>query len=266
VVFNYRQREPIRSSVKEYYDRQHFGPRRATWAGLCDEIFEYRDVQVRPEVLRQWATGFIQKGRNEPLRPNDQELDAIAEFLMSSDVGMLAPEDLEDPEPPRFLSLFLEFLSSSPRTSPSQATINGSYEAWYREDTDDEDEEKWIKINIGLRVDPHRQVIQATETMEIHFRGDGKSDVFVGNKPSEGWGIVTPEQNLFLFMKTPPDASNHYYFTMAVNPDLSTHRMLLHLGLLRHENPARCDPTTKSLEELIKGTNGRTTVLTFKKK
>jgi hypothetical protein len=258
-----RQEERIRNSVMEYYERHHFGPRKMTWAGLCDEMFDYTEVQVRYEELRQWATGFIQKGRKKSLRPKAEETDSIVKFLMHPKIDMLSPDELEDPDPPRFLHSFVQFLHGGYTTDAPQAALGGVYESWRLAETGDE-EEKWIKTKILLEVN-RKQIVRATERMEIHFRGNGETDVIGGDQPSEGWGGVAPDGNLFLFMKTRAFVRNYYYVTMAVNLQSRSKTKVHHLVLLRHERPASCDPSVKTWEGLIKETNGRTAVLNFNK-
>ena len=43
--------------------------------------------------------------------------------------------------------------------------------------------------------------------------------VFSGGRNSEGWGIETPEGNLFLFMKENLFAHRYYYLTIATDPE-----------------------------------------------
>jgi hypothetical protein len=261
VVYTDRRGEVIRTSLKEYYEFQHAGPRKASWGGICDEIFDYTNVRVRIEVVRQWVTQFVQKGRKRPLRPNAKELDSIVAFLMHPDIDMLLPEELEDPEPPyRFLHSFLKFLSSNTKSriiSPAW-TSNGVYESWHQVEETDQIEEKWIKTNLTLEVDPNSNIVRARERWEVHFRGADGVTVFGGSPESEGWGIVTPEGNLFLFMKTKPFVRNYYYFSIAAGSQ--------NLTLLRHERPAvNCDPPDKIFEELMRETKEGMLLLIFNK-
>ena len=190
--------------MEEYYDVQSVGPRKASWGGICDEIFDYTGVHVRNEVVRKWVRQFVEKGRNKPPEPNAEELEAIVLSLMHPDIDMLLPEELEDPEPPyRFLHSFLEFLRINPSSriwTPSEK-LNGVYEAWQKIDEIDQDEEKWIKTILTLEVDREHCILRAMEGSGIHFRGADGVTVFSGGRNSEGWGIETPEGNLFLFMK-----------------------------------------------------------------
>jgi hypothetical protein len=248
--------------MKEYYDFQRVGPRKASWGGICDEIFDLRGVQVRPEVMRQWVRQFVQKGRNKTLGPNDAELEAIAFFLMHPDIDMLLPQELVDPEPPyRFLHSFLEFLRvdpSSPLPPPPQTLTSGVYEAWHRVEDPDQIEEKWIKTHLTLELDPNSRNVRATETWEIHFRGASENAVLSGgSRPAEGWGIITPEGSLFLVMKTLPRVHNYYYL-----PVLNNSR---YLTLVRHEPSKIRGDTPKSVEDRAAQMKSRTLLLTFGK-
>jgi hypothetical protein len=264
VAYTDRQIQLIRDRLVAYYDVESRGPVRATWGGLCDEIFEIAGVQMDDEVLRQFAKRATRKDRPEqPRLPSAENLEALVKFLCHTDIDMLSLEELEASKPPyRFLHSFLEFLSDS-RSGPPRA-LYGGYEAWHREETG-ETEEKWIKASITFEGDFDQRIVHATEDIEIHFRKDGEVDVIGGDRPSEGWGVVTPDGNLFLFMRTQPFAGNYYYLTMAVNPHLFSDSKDHQLVLLRHERPAMGDLSINSLEALIKETNGRTVVLIFKK-
>ena len=70
MVYNDRQRELIRARVKQYYDLHKFGARKMSWGGFCDEVFDNTQLQVRPEVLRQWVMGFVAKDREATSSPN----------------------------------------------------------------------------------------------------------------------------------------------------------------------------------------------------
>jgi hypothetical protein len=251
--------------VDEYF-AVHLQTQGLTWKGLCDDIFDRTRVHVRYETLRQWVKQFVQKGRKQPVHPNAEELDAIVSFLMDPDIDMLSPQELEDPEPPyRFLSSFREFLGIKPVSRLLAQTIDGVYEAWHQVEQMEENEEKWVRTILILKVDYPTSIVSATETWEIHFRGPDKTSVVSGDRPGEGWGAATPEGNLFLFMKTQPYLHNYCYLTIAINPKLSTDFVLNQLALLRHEGPAEGNPASETFEELAKKTRGRTLILNFNK-
>ena len=179
--------------MKEYYDFQSVGPRKASWGGICDEIFDLTGTQVRLEVVRQWVRQFVQKGRNKPLGPNAAELDAIVLFLMHPDINMLLPEELTDLETPhRFLHSFLEFLRfdpSSPLPPPPRTLTSGVYESWHQVEDPDQIEQKWIKTTLTLELDLNSRNVRAKETWEIHFSGGGEKPylmVAAADQPRDG--------------------------------------------------------------------------------
>lgn len=284
VVYTDQQREILKARVADYYDYHHRGPRNLSWGGLCDDISDLLHVRVRVEPLRQWVTGFVQKDKKKPLSPNAKELEAIASFLMHPDINMLLPEELEDPEPPyRLLQSFREFLRINPSSDISgeilvrdafslyslgalNAVYEGVYESWSEIEKINEDEERQIKEILTLEVDHKSRGLRATERSEIYCREADEVSVFPGGAESEGWGIETPEGNLFLFMKNKSTGRHwHYYLTIATEPKINPIKpvVITHLVLLRHGSPANYDPTSKTLEHLI-GERG-TLLVNFKK-
>ena len=74
MAYTDRQVKLIRDRLKAYYDLQSRGPRRATWGGLCDEIFDLVGVQMDDEILRQFAKSITRKDRpDRPRLPSPQK-------------------------------------------------------------------------------------------------------------------------------------------------------------------------------------------------
>ena len=261
MAYTERQLELIRARVKEYYDLHHYGPRKMSWEGFCDDILDNGQEPVRSEPLRQWVTGFVAKDRTQSLHPTAEEWDSVVSFLMHPDIDMLLPEELKDPEiPHRFLRSFLEYLRidpNSPLRPPPRTLSSGVYEAWHQVEDPDQIEEKWIKTNLSLELDHNSRNVRATEMWEIHFRGGDQTGVLSGSRPSEGWGIVTPEGSLFMVMKTKPYVRNYYYLPVLSNP--------LNLVLLRHQPSHYGGDTPHSFKELDIHIKSRTLLLSFKK-
>jgi hypothetical protein len=163
VVRTKRQRELIRIRVDAYYAIQN-ERRGLSWAGLCDEIFDYTQVQVRHEVLRQWVEEFIQKGRKHPRGPNDEELEAIASSLMHPDIDLLSEAELNEPEIPyRFAQFLLDFLAYPGHTQlypPKE--FGGRYLALLK-DTDGSIRTR-VELILDIRDKDH--VIRVSETSE----------------------------------------------------------------------------------------------------
>jgi hypothetical protein len=95
---------------------------------------------------------------------------------------------------------------------------------------------------------------------------------------ASGWGVITPEGNLLLFMKNDRFGHNHYYFTIALHPDIWSGTPATQLALLRHANPPAAQlallrhvypvpqtPDSRTLPDLMKETDGDTVLLHFDK-
>lgn len=259
-VFTAQQREIIKTKVDAYYDVHHEA-RGLTWAGLCDEIFDYTQVQVRHEDLRQWVDGFIPKNRKQPRRPNKEELKAIVSFLIHADIHMLSEEELNEPEIPfGFAAFLLDFLAhpGHKQTFPPLA-LSGTYVAFGRA----EDGRRRPKALLGLEVREGDHVIRVWEET---WTDDGDPlKVFRIKSRANGWAVITPEDNLFIFRKDKRSGINHYYFTLASYPSLWSDTSLRQFGLLRHGHPVPDDCTNKYLDELMDDTEDETVLLHFNK-
>jgi hypothetical protein len=252
VVHTKRKRELIKTRVDAYYD-QHQEARGLTWAGLCDEIFDLTKVQVRHEVLRQWVEGFIAKYRKSPIHPNEAELKAIASFLMHPDINMLSKKELNEPEIPyRFAAFLLDSLAypGHKQDFPPLA-LSGTYLACPRAE-----DGRMVPKVLGLKVREGDHVIRISERS---FLVDARFD------DANGWGVITPEDNLFIFLKNERSGKNHYYFTMASYPSLWSDTSLCQFALLRHGHPVPDDCTNKYLDELMDDTDEETVLLHFTK-
>jgi hypothetical protein len=271
VVCTRRQRELMRTRVDAYYEIHQDGPRRMTWGGLCDEIFDYTNVLIPVEDLRQWATNFIEKGRNTPRHPNDQGFAAIASFLMHPDIDLLSEKELNEPEIPyRFASFLLDFLAQPGHKQQfPPLALSGTYVAFGKP----EDGRIRPKAWLGLEVREGDHVIRVWEISQSWaFLVDARVDdepfhkkVLKAQYRANGWGVITPEDNLFIFLKDERSGNNHYYFTLAAYPSLWSDTSLLQFGLIRHEYPVPDDSNAKYLEELFEDTEDETVFLRFNK-
>ena len=271
VVYTKRQREIIKTKVSAYYDVHHEA-RGLTWAGLCDEIFDYTQVQVRHEDLRQWVDGFIPKKRKQPRRPNKEELKAIVSFLMHADIHMLSEEELNEPEIPfGFAAFLLDFLAhpGHKQTFPPLA-LSGTYVAFGRT----EDGIFRPKVWLGLEVREGDHVIRIWEISQSYsFLVDPRADddrpylkrLSEARSRANGWGVITPEDNLFIFLKDERSGINHYYFTLASYPSLWSDTSLRQFALLRHGYPVPDDCSNRYLDDLMDETEDETVLLHFNK-
>lgn len=261
VVHTRRQRELIRTSVDAYFD-QHQKARGLTWKGLCDEIFDLAKVHVRDEVLRQWVEEFIAKNRKSPLHPNEAELKALASFVMHPDIGMLSEKELNEPEIPyRFAAFLLDSLAypGHKQDFPPLA-LSGTYVACGRA----EDGRMVPKVWLGLEVREGDHVIRIWEhDYPVDARFD--DDEPLHERILKPQSVITPEDNIFIFLKNERSGKNHYYFTLASYPSLWSDTSLRQFALLRHGHPVPDDCSNKYLDELMDDTEEETVLLHFTK-
>jgi hypothetical protein len=247
-------------------------PATGSWAGVCADISDLIHVHVRHETLRQWAEGFIQKGRKTPIHPNEEELRAIVSFLMHTDIAMLSEEELNKPEIPyRFAAFLLDFLAQPGHKQKfPPLALSGTYVAF----GEAEDGRIRPKAWLGLEVREGDHVIRIWEISQTwSFLVDARVDddepfsekVLKAQNRANGWGVITPEDNLFVFLKDERCGQNHYYFTLASYPSLWSDTSLLQFGLIRHEYPVPDDSSAKYLDELFEDTEDETIFLRFDK-
>jgi hypothetical protein len=209
VVRTEGQREIVRNRLNEYRNLRGVGTRKPSWRRIGDEIYDRTEVHVRSEVVRKWVEQFKEQNRKTPVRTNAEELEAIISYLIK--VRMLLPEELKNPEAPNlFLHSLLKHLQHN-RTSVSPAALDGVYEAWHQVEATDQNEEIWIRAKLELKIDPDTRFVRAIETLETHVREADETEVLSDGRTNEGWGVITPEGNILLFMKT-PDRHNYLLF------------------------------------------------------
>jgi hypothetical protein len=270
--------------VDAYYQIQHERID-LSWNGVCADISELVHVPVRHEPLRQWVEQFIPNNRKQPRRPNKEEFAGIASFLMHPDIDMLSEQELNEPEIPyRFAKFLLDFLAYPGHTQlypPKE--LAGRYLAVLKDTYGSI--RKRVELILEVRERDH--VIRAFEAseawshaIEVGFNPgeDCETSELDATSRANGWGVITPEGNLFQFMKHELLGYNHYYFTVALHPDIwsgtppTQFAFLRHtdppthsLALLRHAYPVPQTPDSRTLTDLMKETDGDTVLLHFYK-
>jgi hypothetical protein len=169
---------------------------------------------------------------------------------------MLSEKELNEPEIPyRFAKFLLDFLAhpGHNQTLPPQA-LSGQYRA-LRKST-----EITRRVELTLDVRDGDHVIRVSESSATW-----SSSVLTTSYHAHGWAIITPEDNLFMFIKNDRYGYNHYYFTIALHPSIWSDTSVRELSLLRHQYPVlrECDSTY--LPGLMKETDDDTAFFLFKK-
>lgn len=268
VAYTDRQIRLIRDRLVAYHDVESRGPVRATWGGLCDAIFEIAGIQMDDEVLRQFAKKVARKDRpDRPRVPSAENLEALVKFLCHRDIDMLKVTELKEPEIPyRLARSFSEFLQTEPgnRSLPAPTAINGSYRAVMQYTKDDE---RVIELTITVDDDDASLVRLLEDTESYSHRN--RNDVTLSHRElsqrrqSEGWGVLTPEDNLLIFMKEMIYGKNYYYLTMGMDQSIFSGSSVKVLMLLRHQYPTQHVPVPQSFDELKEESDGDTTLIRF---
>ena len=261
--------ELIRGRLETYYDVESRGPRKVTWGGICDEIFDLMNVQMDPEVLRQFVRRV--KRRGVPRIPSDENLAAVISFLKHKD--MLSDEELKEPEIPFLLiRLLLEYLRPDEHSEILRPPLR--FAGVFNSALASEDKSNRIDVELTLRTDNRDHFMRVAEKFELYaYPPDAMQDkestniapMLQNRRLSEGWGVMTPEDNVIIFMKQKPYAHNHFYTTIALNPSLWSETSARQLVLLRHGYPGEVDPIPEVLEDVFKEAGSDMMCLRFNK-
>lgn len=207
-----------------------------TWQGLACEIAGETGQSINPEILRQFVQGVSKKTNPGRQRvPEGNNLEAIVRYLMHPDIDALAAHELNEPDfayhaPVRLLAYLKQDFDQTILSPP--LSLQGSFQATLYNGT----------IELDLQVSAESDVIQVTEREKTSpsyedWSGGKRQPLPPYKKTSRGWAILTPEDNLFAFMKEMPYGKNHYYFTVSGNFDIWAETPLSHLIFLRLDYP-----------------------------
>ena len=177
------------------------------------------------ERLRQFVEGlYIKKGQHKEHKlftPKDEALDAIAKFVLSPDNPILSEEELKEYVPEYHAPLrLLEYLDQSTgaeRHIPIDK-LQGVFQTRSKRGA------YFVVKEITLQQPSPQGLVQVVETEDYYQPDFGKSydTASLARRKREwfsqvkygGWAVVTPEDNLLLFMKKELNGCNRYYFTL----------------------------------------------------
>jgi len=250
-----RQKELIRARLENYYDVEHRGPRKVTWDRICGDIFALTDIRMDDEVLRQFVRRV--KRRGVPRIPDTENLRAIVSLLKH--VDMLSDKELQEPDVPfALIQLFLQYLRHDEHSEilAPPGALDGVFNSAHALG----DGSTRIDVELTLRTDPRNHFIRVAEKLESYTyppeerHAEASSNIapiLQSRRLSEGWGILTPEDNIIIFMKQRPYAHNHFYTTIAVNPGLWSQTPVKQLALLRHEYPIESSSIPEAPQDVL---------------
>lgn len=199
-----------------------------SWNALRERLAVYTDVDFGKDDLRQFVEGKKQGHANFRV-PQVHRLRAIFDFLSNEDIAVLTPEELDQAElvgvhAPLHLARYLVSLST-PDPVEFPRSLVGQYDAISR--TDGTIVEKHMQISFDGRgfasVDETHEVyhvnLPSGDLPEARLRrkisSKRKPDARIRHN---GWALITPEDNLLLFMKSVDTRENHFWKLAVEHP------------------------------------------------
>ncbi|MCW8966047.1 MAG: hypothetical protein OQK82_05085 [Candidatus Pacearchaeota archaeon] len=259
----------IRNAIRAYqrYERSHDGTY-FNWKDVQEAIEEYTGEKVPHERLRQFVQGFKDKdGIRKFPAPRDAKLTAIVQFCTHEDVDLLNEDELEEFLPAHQAPLrLLEYLDQDfdAERIPPPDSLYGEYRI------ESENIVDAFNYSLTLERGDNSGLIQVTLTEEYFDRSYAVPFDEVGSEyrsatPASfekygGWAVLTPEDNLFIFLKRERNGMNLYYLTIASGNNIWVDDVVEELMMLRHDFPFefkvergarvdKLDPLYKQLNE-----------------
>lgn len=238
-----RLRDALRAFHK--FGRDAVDGRHYNWKDVSEAINLSTDVEVPPERLRQFVEGVKTPGGGRRLLTMQEDrLEAIAKFATDEDYGLISETELREHAPSwHAAQRLLEYLKQdfdTERILPP-STLEGTY----RNGRIDED--SYVVRELTLQRASDDGLIRLMQIEDSYKLLDGMQfDNFTPEKREEvrdsrvvygGWAILTPEDNLLMFLKKERTGHNCYYMTVAAENWHSLEAPAAALALLRHDYP-----------------------------
>jgi hypothetical protein len=254
----------LRNALGAYHDYERDSDgNRYNWKDLTEGIDDaveldflknVRDPENRVRLVKQFSERLRQfvEGVRRPdgtwhyPEPQESTVDAIYKFV--TDADLLSDEELREPTPgPQAALRLLEYLDQTfdtERIAPP-STLEGTYHS-ERFEADD-----FVVRDLTLHRASERGLIQLGMTEDSYDLLTGaqfarltpknrrearKSQIRFG-----GWAILTPENNLLMFLKKEHNGENCYYLTVAAENWHALQAPPRTLALLRHHYPLDTD-------------------------
>lgn len=244
------QLDRLRNALRAYHqfgrgsDGEYFN-----WKDVSEAISLSTEVTVPPERLRQFVEGVKTAGggRKFPM-PQEASLDAIVKFATEEESGLLSEAELKEHAPSwHAAQRLLEYLRheyDTERVLPP-AVLEGTYRTWRLED------ESYVVRELTLQRasgDGLIQLVQTEDSYDIHngmqfddLSPEERDKVRGSRVLYGGWAILTPEDNLLMFLKKERNGHNCHYLTVAAQNWHALQAPVAALALLRQEYPVELD-------------------------
>lgn len=241
------QTDRVRSYLRAYrmYGRDD-GGRYYSWQSICDAVAEYTACKIPRERLRQFVEGYPDKKTGEWITSGlaSDRLDAVVVFLTHKENGIMSESELDEPKslsrPPLQL---LEMLGAD---VAAQHKINGRrLEGRYVTDwLDGAVIRSELVLERYLEQEGLFQVIETEETFDLglvnviddlSFQDRDRERWSIGK--FAGWAVLTPEDNLLIFLKAESNGWNHQLLTLGAEKGIKDDQPFGRMTMLRHRFP-----------------------------
>lgn len=249
MLFDDWQLDKLRAALRAHraYTPGRSGPG-LTWLELCADIEVYTNASMSPEVLRQFVEGVSKK--EYPVRfrvPSPENIDAIVAYLTDPHIDALAADELDRERfawqvPLRLIEFLKQDFDTEALALPD--ALEGTYRAAAPAD------ETIIVTQLTLRPDADNSFIRVAEAGDIYSDPGGpefltwtdrdRRNSHRAHTDSQGWAVLTPEDNILFFLKDSAYGRNHYW-TLATDADLWSGEPVRRLVLQRHDYPAELE-------------------------
>src|SRR6185437_10780920 len=202
-----------------------------------------------PERLRQFVEGKKMPGGLRTYGTmQDDRLEAIVKFATDEETGIMSEAELREHTPSwhaaQRLMEYLQHEYDIERILPP-ATLEGTYRTGRLED------ESFVVRDLTLQRasdDGLIQLVQTEDTYDIHngmqfddLSPEERDKVRGSRILYGGWAILTPEDNLLMFLKKERNGHNCHYLTVAAQNWHALQAPVAALALLRQEYPVELD-------------------------
>ncbi|WP_143071533.1 hypothetical protein [Tranquillimonas rosea] len=208
-------------AYRRFTPDEETGRRPLSWNALRERVAVYTDVEFGKDDLRQFVEGKKQGHANFRV-PQAHRLRAIFDFLSDENIAILTPEELDQANfvgvhAPLHLARYLVSLST-PDPVAFPRSLVGQYDTIAR--TDGSVVEKHMQISFDGRgfasVDETHEFYHVNLPSGELTEGRLKRKISLRRRPDarirhNGWALVTPEDNLLMFMKSADTRENHFW-------------------------------------------------------
>jgi len=241
----------LRDALRAYhrFGRDAVDGRHYNWKDVSEAISLSTEVEVPPERLRQFVEGVKTPGGGRRLLTMQEDrLDAIAKFATDEDYGLISEAELREYAPSwHAAQRLLEYLKQefdTERILPP-ATLEGTYRTWRFEPND------FVVRDLTLQRasdDGLIRLMQVEDSYDLlsgaqfdHLSPEQREKARTGRITYGGWAILTPEDNLLMFLKNERNGRNCYYMTVASDLSHASQEPVKGLALMRHDYPLETD-------------------------